>query len=76
MTPDPIEARLKIMTALKEEFMDVVDDGTTEKDQLVALDAQMTDLASDIMDAFQIEVIGSPGADIYDVRLVIPKYTD
>ena len=64
------------MTALKEEFMDVVDDGTTEKDQLVALDAQMTDLASDIMDAFQIEVTGSPGADIYDVRLVIPKYTD
>ena len=64
------------MTALKEEFMDVVDDGTTEKDQLVALDAQMTDLASDIMDAFQVEVIGSLGADVYDVRLVIPKYTD
>ena len=76
MTPDPIEARLKILNALKEEFMDVVDDGITEKDELVALNTQMTDLAADIMDAFQVEVIGSSGADIYDVRLVIPKYTE
>jgi len=56
--------------------MDVVDDGITEKDELVALNTQMTDLAADIMDAFQVEVIGSSGADIYDVRLVIPKYTE
>lgn len=71
---EPAEARLKILDALKEEFMDVLDDGTTTRDELVELNTQMTDFAADILDAFQLEVIGSLGGDVFDVRLRLPDY--
>lgn len=75
-TLDPAEARLKILDALKEEFMDIVDDGTTSVEELVKLNSEMTDFAADILDAFQIEVIADRGGDEFDVRLRIPKYDD
>lgn len=74
MIKDPAEARLALIEALKEEFMDIVDDGTTSQQELIELNTQMTDMAVDIFDAFQMEVIGSQEGDVYDIRLRIPNY--
>ena len=72
-TLDPAQARLKILEALKEEFMDVLDDGTTVE-ELTKLNSEMTDFAADILDAFQFEVTADRGGDVFDVRLRIPNY--
>lgn len=74
MIKDPAEARLALIEALKEEFMDIVDDGTTSQQELVELNTQMMDMAVDIFDAFKMEVIGSQEGDVYDIRLQIPNY--
>lgn len=74
MIKDPAEARLALIEALKEEFMDIVDDGTTSQQELVELNSQMMDMAVDIFDAFKMEVIGSQEGDVYDIRLQIPNY--
>ena len=74
MIKDPAEARLALIEALKEEFMDIVDDGTTSQQELIELNTQMTDMAVDIFDAFQMEVIGCQEGDVYDIRLRIPNY--
>lgn len=71
---DAAEARLKLITALKEEFMDIVDDGTTGQSELTTLDLQMTDMAVDILDAFKMEILSSPEHDVFDVRLRVPNY--
>lgn len=73
---DPAEARLRILSALKEEFMDILDEGSTDAQQLAQWDSDMTAFAADIMDAFGFEVITVRGDDVFDVRLQIPKYVD
>lgn len=74
--PDPALARLKILSALKEEFMDILDEGTTDAQQLAQWDSEMYAFAADIMDAFGFEVIAVRADDEFDVRLRIPKYVD
>lgn len=75
-TLDPAQARLKILEALKEEFMDIVDDGNTTIEELTKLNSEMTDFAAEILDVFRIEVIADRGGDEFDVRLRIPNYDD
>jgi hypothetical protein len=75
-TLDPAVARLKILEALKEEFMDILDDGEVPVAELAKLNSEMTDFSADILDAFRLEVIAVRGDDEFDVRLRIPKYDD
>ena len=47
---DPAVARLAILEALKEEFMDLMDDGKTTTAELVELNKDLTDFAAEILD--------------------------
>ena len=73
---EPAVARLAILEALKEEFMDLLDDGKTTTDELISLNREMTDFAAELLDAFSFEVIGSPEDGAYDVRLRLPIYDE
>ena len=73
---DPAIARLAILEALKEEFMDLLDDGKTTTDELVSLNREMTDFAADILQVFELEVIGSPSDGVFEVRLRLPIYDE
>ena len=65
---------MALIEAFKEELMDIVDDGNTSQQELIDVNTQMTDMAVDIFDAFNMEVIGSQEGDVYEVRLQIPNY--
>lgn len=73
---DPAVARLAILEALKEEFMDLMDDGKTTTAELVELNKDLTDFAAEILDAFNLEVTGSPEDGVFDIRLRLPIYDE